>query len=231
MCKYLTSKGYKVFITSNMVVLNKNLFEALPYISKVNISLHSLNPSYFKNFIKNNANPDDYLNIIKNNILKLKNNVDKISINAVVSNDKQQDLDSVLNFCKKNKILLKLVPDWRFYVASRKYIINFLKSNSFIEDNRIIKDPGSNLRIIYRKNDYYIEFKDIQPYYLNFWCEGCKMKKKCIETFAFLRLEGNPLRFKICIDKPAMTSTRFEKNFWMKFEELNLEAKNKITKQ
>jgi GTP 3',8-cyclase len=221
LCKFLKSEGYKVFITSNLLLLNGNLLKALPYISKVNISLHSLNPQYFKDFIKNGSNPDDYLKIIKSNILKLKDKVDKISINAVVSNNDQQNLDAVLKFCKNNGILLKLVPDWRYYNKSREYILFFLKTNKFIEVRKILKEPGSNLRVIYKdKDDYEVEFKDIKSYYLPFWCKGCKTKAGCIESFAFLRLEGNPLRFKICIDKPAVSSLEFKKYFWPKFRDL-----------
>lgn len=229
LCKFLKLEGYKVFITSNLLLLDDNLFKALPYISKINISLHSLNPAYFKNFIKNNSNPDDYLNIIKSNILKLKNKVDKISINAVVSDDEQQNLDTVLDFCKNNKILLKLVPDWRFYNKARKYILNFLKHNNFAEIKKIIKEPGSNLRILFKDKDgYELEFKDIKPYYLPFWCSGCKIKDGCIESFAFLRLEGNPLRFKVCIDKPAITHTEFKDFLWPNFKKLITKTKEDI---
>jgi cyclic pyranopterin phosphate synthase len=226
LCKYLKSEGYEVFITSNLLLLNDNLYAALPYISKINVSLHSLNPVYFKDFIKKDANPEDYLKIIKNNILKLKEKINKISINAVVSDDDQQDLDGVLNFCRENKILLKLVPDWRFYKNAKKYILDFLKNNDFEEYETVIKEPGSNIRFRYKdENSYIIEFKDIRPYYLKFWCNGCKMKNKCIESFAFLRLEGNPLRFKICIDKLAISSDQFESNFWPKFKEIMDKAK------
>jgi len=75
------------------------------------------------------------------------------------------------------------------------------------------------------KNGYAIEFKDIKPYYLKFWCTGCKIKNKCIESFAFLRLEGNPLRFKICIDKLAITVSQFENNFWSQFKKIMDKAK------
>ncbi|MFH1233158.1 MAG: radical SAM protein [Patescibacteria group bacterium] len=228
LCKFLKSEGYKVFLTSNLLLLNENLFTALPYISKINISLHSFNSKYFKNFIKNNGNPEDYLRIIKNNILELKDKVDKISINAVVSNDEEQNLDEVLKFCKDNKILLKLVPDWRFYNQSREYILNFLKENNFVEFKKILKEPGSNLRILHKdKADYEVEFKDIRPYYLSFWCKNCKMKAGCIESFAFLRLEGNPLRFKICIDQPAISSFEFREKFWPKFKKIIVSTKHK----
>lgn len=61
--------------------------------------------------------------------------------------------------------------------------------------------------------------------YLEFWCNGCKMKNKCIESFAFLRLEGNPLRFKICIDRLAISSAQFENDFWPKFKGIMDKAK------
>lgn len=110
-----------------------------------------------------------------------------------MSNNEERNLDEVLKFCKDNKILLKLVPDWRFYNQSREYILNFLKENNFVEFKKILKEPGSNLRILYKdKADYEIEFKDIRPCYLSFWCKNCKMKAGCIKSFAFLRLEGNP---------------------------------------
>jgi len=110
-----------------------------------------------------------------------------------------------------------------------KWHISCNKENNFIETNRVIKVPGSNLRISYiDKDSYKVEFKDIQPYYLPFWCKGCKIKAGCIESFAFLRLEGNPLRFKICIDKPAISSLKFEKSLWPKFEKLIARTKKDV---
>ncbi|PIP33596.1 hypothetical protein COX22_03505 [Candidatus Falkowbacteria bacterium CG23_combo_of_CG06-09_8_20_14_all_49_15] len=53
------------------------------------------------------------------------------------------------------------------------------------------------------------------------------MKAGCIESFAFLRLEGNPLRFKICIDKPAISSSEFGEKFWPKFKKVIIDTKHK----
>lgn len=224
LCKFLKKEGYDVYLTTNLLLLNKNLLNSVPYISKINVSFHTLNSEYFRAYVKNGDKSGDYLSIIKKNILELKNLVQDISINTVVSNDKNQKLDQILYFCEANKIPLKLVPDWRYFNEARKYIINFLQNKKFKEERRVIKFPGSNLRIFYRRKGYVVEFKDIKPYYLDFWCKNCHMTNKCIEKFAFLRLEGNPLRFKVCINKPALDSDEFEKDFWPYFRKL-LEVK------
>jgi len=220
LCKFLKKEGYDVFLTTNLLLLNKNLLDSIRYISRINVSFHTLNPEYFRAYIGNEDKASDYLHMIKKNILELKGLIQNISINTVVSNDKNQKLDQILYFCEANKIPLKLVPDWRYFKEAGEYIVNFLKNNKFKEEKRIIKLPGSNLRIIYRRKDYVVEFKDIRSYYLDFWCKSCHMKNKCIEKFAFLRLEGNPLRFKICINKPALNCEEFEKDFWPYFRKL-----------
>lgn len=216
LCKRLKSFGYEIFLTTNLLLLNKNLFDSIPYISKINISFHTLNPLYFKSFISNKNKAGDYLKIIEENILKLNSKIKNLSINVntVVSSDSRQGLKKILYFCQKNNILLKLVPDWRYYQKSRKYILYFLKKEGFSEQKRTLKIPGSNLRILFQKNGYFVEFKDIKPYFLDFWCNNCKIKNSCIETFAFLRLEGNPLRFKVCIGRPALTCDKFGQDFW-----------------
>lgn len=229
LCKFLKLEGYKIYLTSNMVMVNDRLRAALPYLSKINASLHSLNPDYFQNFLKFNSNAKAYLDTITKNILEIKKAVHELSINTVVSNDKKQELKTVLGFCQANDLTIKLVPDWRYYEKARKCILKFIEENGYKENGRVIKTPGSNLRISFVNHDgHTIEFKDIKPYYLPFWCENCRQKQSCIETFAFLRLEGNPLRFKVCIGKPALSHGEFEKTFWPAYLKLMNETKNRL---
>lgn len=228
LCRYLKFEGYEVFLTTNLLVLNNNLIDSISYISRINVSLHTFNPEYFKFFVNNKTKADVYIDIIKNNILNLKRNIKDIAINSVVSSDNRQELEQILLFCQENKILLKLVPDWRYIKEAKEYILNLLQTHGFVEEKRTIRVPGSNLRILYKNRDYYVEFKDIEPYYLDFLCNSCKLKASCIEKFAFLRLEGNPLRFKVCIGKPAMSCASFEKDFWPSYKNLVHEVKNNI---
>lgn len=225
LCKYLKLEGYDVFLTTNLLALNQNLLNAVPYISRINISFHTFNPVYFKFFLNNNESKAcDYLSIIRDNILKLKREIKDIAINTVVSHDNRKELEAILLFCQRNKIALKLVPDWRYFKEAREYIFYFLRTHGFIEEKKIIKFPGSNLRVFYRNKDHHIEFKDIMPYYLDFWCHGCKTKDSCIEKFAFLRLEGNPLRFKPCISRQALSCDEFEKIFWPNYRKLIIDS-------
>ncbi|HBI17442.1 MAG: Radical SAM domain protein [Candidatus Moranbacteria bacterium GW2011_GWF2_34_56] len=225
LCKFLKMEGYDVFLTTNLLLLNETFLKSLPYISKINVSLHTLNPEYFKLYVKNKDSSSNYLDIIKKNILELKKITPDISINTVISNDCNQQIDKLLYFCQKNNLPLKLVPDWRCLDDAKKFIVEFLEENGFKEKMRLIKMPGSNLRIFYSRDNYIVEFKNIKPYYLDFWCEGCKKRDVCIEKFSFLRLEGNPLRFKVCIDKPALKSNEFEKDFWPNFKKILLKYK------
>lgn len=225
LCKFLKMEGYDVLLTTNALLLNETFLKSLPYISKINVSLHTLNPEYFKLYLKNKNNNGSYLDIIKKNILELRKIIPDISINTVISNDRNQQLDKLLYFCQKNHLPLKLVPDWRCLEDAKKYIVKFLEDNGFEEKLQLVKMPGSNLRIFYHKDNYVIEFKNIKPYYLDFWCKNCNKEETCIEKFSFLRLEGNPLRFKICIDKPALNSDEFEKHFWPNFKKILLRYK------
>jgi molybdenum cofactor biosynthesis enzyme MoaA len=229
LCKFLKDEGYKIYLTSNMVKVSDSLRAALPYLSKINVSLHSLNPDYFQNFIKFNSNAKAYLDAITKNILEIQKAVQEVSINTVVSNDEKQDLKDVLSFCQANDLMIKLVPDWRYYDKAKECIFKFIEENGYKETDRVLKTPGSNLRITFtNKKRHRIEFKDIKPYYLSFWCEDCRHKRSCIETFAFLRLEGNPIRFKVCIGRPALSYREFEERFWPAYRKLINETKSRF---
>lgn len=218
LCRHLKKEGFEVLLTTNLLVINKNLLEAIPYLSKVNVSFHSFNPAYFESFIPNKKQSGAYIESIRKNILALKELIGNVSINTVVGNDSSQNLAEIAAFCRENRLLLKLVPDWRFITEGKNRIRSFLDDQGFKEIKRIIKIPGSNLRILYQKGETFIELKDIVPYYLDYLCNDCPFKQNCIETFAFLRLEGNPLRFKTCISKPAVDNNTFEEDIWPQFE-------------
>ncbi len=220
LCKYLKTLGYEILLTTNLLIMDDNFLKSLPYLSKINISLHSFNSEYFKQFIRAKDQATKCLGIVKSNIIKLKKLGKKISINTVISKESNQNIDEIIAFCEENDILLKLVPDWRFVEYAKMEIKNILKINGYKEFCRTKKIPGSNFRVLYKKNTYYIEYKNIIPYYLDFWCNSCLNKKNCIESFAYLRLEGNPLKFKICIERPAINDAEFKKNIWPKLKKI-----------
>ncbi|KPA15562.1 Radical SAM domain protein [Candidatus Magnetomorum sp. HK-1] len=219
LCNFLKKEGYDISLTTNLMLLNDNLFNSLQYISVINISVHTFNQIYFSKFVKKGTDLSKInLNRLTENILELKKRNQVITINTVVSDDIDQELEDVLQFCIINDIPLKLVPDWRYLNQAKNCILSFLNNHGFFEKEKRLKIPGSNLRVLFNNNDgFCVEFKDILPYYLDFWCDNCHMKDRCIEKFSFLRLEGNPLRFKICIDKPSLDNDKFEKIFWTKF--------------
>ncbi|MBA7517685.1 GTP 3',8-cyclase [subsurface metagenome] len=206
---------YEIVITTNGTILNDDFKQLLPYFNYVNVSFHTLNSGYFEDFVYTKEKSHFYIKKIMDNVLYLKNFYGKVRLNTVVTPMSEQNLLDIINFSMQNNIPLKLVPDWRFYKEGMDFINMTLTKHNFKLASIISKIPGSNVRKIFKNNEgYNIEVKDLHPCYLPFWCQKCELKEKCLETFAFLRLEGNPLKFKICISKPSINARLFEENIW-----------------
>jgi len=206
--------GYKVAMTTNGTFLNDSFRELLPSLDYINVSFHTQNPKYFKYFVTHKR-ALFFIEKIKDTILFLKETFKRVRINAVVSPNPEQKIEEIMDFSFRNNILLKLVPDWRFYEEAERFIEEILNQHGFVLDSIILKMPSSNIRKIFK--DSYgnkIEVKSLKPFYLSSWCDKCTLKEKCLETFAFLRLEGNPLRFKPCIYKPSIDVEMFSKIVW-----------------
>ena len=204
------SLGYKRAITSNGLFNVSNLESALRSFEYINISFHTLNPDYFSSFFRAPHRTDRVIDIITENIQTLSKFL-SVRINTVVSfSDNLQQLEQVHDFTEQHGLQLKLVPDWRSSAESKLFILDYLDNLGF-ELSEIVRIlPGSNVRKIFRHPTRpKVELKDLAVYRPKFLCESCDIIDSCIESFAFVRLEQNPVNVRLCIYKPSMSSEAF----------------------
>lgn len=211
----LYSYEYKISMTTNGYFKPDKLAGCLDKLSSINFSLHSLNDEFLKNTVENTA---DYKERVISNILELKNR-SKISINTVVTNSENQNIDEIIEFCINNNIKLNILNELsnRILPAVRAKVLEY----GFTEKEKIFIYPSSNVRTLFRDaSGNTLIFKEIEYFTPQFWCHGCSMLNRCDEGFSFIRLEGNPIKVRICINKEAISYEMFMKYYYHQIKEL-----------
>ncbi len=208
---FLKESGYKIAITTNGLFCLEAFLPCLTDLDYVNVSLHSLSPDYLSRFHGSMRHvATEALRTIIINIRHLHGAI-PTRINTVVSGDSEgQNLSDLLSFSDELRIPLKLVPDWRSYEQSRRVIMSLLAERKYELVRTIRLLPGSNVRRIYSNgNGMDIEFKDLESYRPQFLCHSCAVEEDCLESFAFVRIEHNPARFRLCIMRDAVGLPEF----------------------
>ncbi|RKJ52569.1 radical SAM protein [bacterium 1XD42-1] len=205
----LSSYGYKISITTNGYFDLSSVADTLSNINSINFSLHSLNKDFLCNMV---SNVGDYKKNIINNILYFLSKT-KVSINTVATTNPYQDIDEVIDFSISNNITLNILQELSNNILStiRKNIVN----RGFSADEKILLYPSSNVRTIFHNDSgNTIIFKEIEYFSPLFLCNGCNLLNRCSEGFSFIRLEDNPLKVRLCIDKDTITYEEFVKYYY-----------------
>lgn len=207
--KKLKKAGFISAVTSNGQFEGKMLKTLKRNgLSSINFSLHSLDPKSFLKLQNKDFKLDEGLkwssSCIKrtvNNILTA-NELIKTKVNCVVSKDLASVKD-VLEFCRKNKISLRLLNDLGIGKVATDNIQKLLLSLNAKLFGHEITFLSSSHRLDYSTDSYIFGVKCIRPFYLNSLCKKCKLRKnnKCLEGFYGIRLEDNPLMVRLCLNR------------------------------
>lgn len=202
--------GFKIAMTSNGLFNLKRVQRIAARLDYINISFHTISPSYFESFVKSTGSSERIIDAVSANIKALAGTV-PLRINTVISGSRnEQHLEYVHEFAEQHALPIKLVPDWRSNVASKEFAVDYLTSRGFRLGEVVKIVPGSNVRKIFIHPDRAsVELKDIEHFRPDFLCKGCTITHKCVESFSFLRIERSPAKYRMCIYKPEMRQEQF----------------------
>lgn len=207
--RLLRSLDYRVSVTTNGYFDRGSAADILEGMSSINFSLHSLSEGYLKNVV---ADVTEYRKKITDNILYFRDKT-AVSVNAVFTNDPHQHIEDIIDFCISEGVLLNLLHELNSpHLVSEKL---GLPERGFEPVEKRILYPSSNTRLVFRdKAGHTIQFKEIEPFFPDFLCKGCGMKEHCGEGFAFVRLEGDPMKVRMCLDRKAVSYEEFRENYY-----------------
>ena len=182
-------------------------------LDAVNFSLHTLDPKTFLRIqdvsFDNKRNAEKWAkkcieNTVKN-ILLVKKIIKNTKINCVVSKNCKDPKD-ILDFCIKNDIKLRFLNDLSkgdLALNNIKKILLQKKAELFGQEITLL---SSSYRLDYRIGDYNFGIKCIRPFFLESLCGKCNFKntENCLEGFYGVRLEDNPLRVRLCLNKNSI---------------------------
>lgn len=137
-----------ISVVTNGSLLTDKMVKELSYrnIKSITVSLDTFDPNRFHKITGFNS-----YNTIINNILLLKKYNIPTRINMVVMKDNLDQLCSMIEFCQKNRIDLKLldlnnlsIPDWEQLYVDFSEILPLIKTHfAFKEYARILGDTGT----------------------------------------------------------------------------------------
>lgn len=206
----LRSIGYKkISITTNGYFKIEDYTADFLKLDSINFSLHSFNEQFLSGMVDD---PIKYKRRVTENINYLKNKT-KISINTVATSNSYQDIESIIDFCGMHNIQLNILQELNNNISSS--IRSLIYNKGFIEYDTIYLIPGSNKRTLFKNNSgNIIVFKEIEYYLPEFLCKDCSLVNKCDEGFSFFRLEGDPVKVRLCINKEAITYEKFKQDYY-----------------
>lgn len=213
--KKLHDLGYKVSLTINGYFPLEKVTRQIESVESINFSLHSLNEVFLEKFVKD---PQEYKENVRKNILYLKDKT-RVAVNTVATSDPQQNIREIVEFCFGNKIPINILQELN------KNILPSIKKgfldHGFTVTEKIYIYPGSNVRTVFQdKKGNQVLFKEIEHFALESWCGGCPLLNQCDEGFSFIRLEDNPLRVRMCINREPISFDTFMKEYYEKIKAL-----------
>lgn len=178
-------------------------------LDSINFSLHTINPHDFLVIQDVHLGKRKRLkwaklcieNTIKN-ILLAKKIIKNTKVNCVVS-DNLTGPKEVLNFCLKKNIQLRFLNDLTKGDIAYNNIRQILRENSAELIGHEITFISSSHRLDYHIKGYKFGVKCIRPFFLRSLCDKCvfNQTKKCQEGFYGIRLEDNPLKVRLCLNR------------------------------
>ncbi len=205
-------------------------------LDSINFSIHSLEKFSFLKLQNHKMNIKDGAAWAQNCIdLAVSNviNAEKLmntKINCVVG-DEFSSAEDVLLFCAKNNIKLRLLNDLSLGERSLQTINFILKKNEANLIGHEVTLISSSHRLDYQLNEKYnFGVKCIRNFYLKSLCESCPIRKagKCYEGFYGIRLEGNPLKVRLCLYRNGAPFVQSLKDFFKskQYKELKNDTEN-----
>lgn len=188
-------------------------------LGSINFSLHAMDVYSFlktQNFngqIKEaSVWANDCLQRTLQNII-IANTMLPTKVNCVVGSEFISS-EEVLHFCIKNNLKLRLLNSLELGKEAVDNIERLIKKNDATMDGHEVTFLSSSHRLDYKIGSYEFGVKCIRSFYLQSICQDCDLRKqgKCLECFYGLRLEGSPLKVRLCLSKN-------EKPFVQSFDE------------
>lgn len=205
-------------------------------LDSINFSIHSLEKFSFLKLQNHKMSISDgvawaqkCIDLAVGNIIS----ADKListKINCVVG-DEFSSAEEVLLFCSKNNIKLRFLNDLSSNEKSLHAINLILKKNGANLIGHEITLISSSHRLDYQLNKKYnFGVKCIRNFYLKSLCDDCPIRKagKCYEGFYGIRLEGNPLKVRLCLYRNGAPFVQDVQDFFKseQYKELKNDIKN-----
>lgn len=177
-------------------------------LNSINFSLHAIDTRNFLNIqnislanISSSSWAKNCIERTKKNIISANNLIDT-KVNCVVGED-IISAQKILKFCAQNKIKLRFLNNLNIGEEAVVNIQKILAKNKAELINHEITFLSSSHRLDYRMGNYKFGVKLIRPFFLNSLCNRCKFRNtnKCLESFYGIRLEGKPLKVRLCLNR------------------------------
>lgn len=228
--------GFVNALTSNGQFKNEKLTELKEIgLSSINFSLHTLNPYVFFNIQDMPLGMKDGVDwsreCIENTVqnILISNQVLETKVNCVVSNNSIGPRE-VLEFCIQNNIKLRFLNNLSLGTIATNKIKEILLEKRADLIGHEITFLSSSHKLSYQIGDYEFGVKCIRPFYLKSMCDGCDLKKnnKCMEGFYGIRLEDNPIKVRLCLNKNKSPQVQSFSDFIKspQFNEIKNETEN-----
>lgn len=212
--KLITVLGLEAKMTSNGQ-FEYSLLDELKEsgLKSINISVHTLDPIKLGQLMTPQRDENwgtKALNRQLENLVYARKIGLKSKINTVVQSD--SDISSIIAFCKKNQLDLRILDDLNPGSLSVPKIIETLKSMEAIVTGMNLTEKASGFSYNIESSDgFEFKVKAIKKNVLKSLCNDCKIRDSCKEWFYGIRLEQakEALMVRLCLhrqDYPAKQS-------------------------
>lgn len=171
--KSLYEKGCSVRVTTNGFLL-KQKADICKYLSRINISIHSLDKVKYKNIINRDIDVNDIINSI-NSIRGKYPNLDIILDVTLIKgiNTDEKDILSFINLAEKMKIKIKFVE---LFLKEKDYLYELDKVRKILIEKNFIKKRVYTRKVEYKKGDTTIY---LARCFCNVKCQNIKKGEFC----------------------------------------------------
>jgi len=209
--KLITVLGLEAKMTSNGQ-FEYSLLDELKKsgLKSINFSIHTLDPAKLGQIMKPQRDRKWGMEALDRqlaNLVYARKIGLKSKINTVVQSD--SDISSIIAFCKKNRVDLRILDDLNPGSLSVPKIIETLKSMEAIVTGMNLTEKASGFSYNIESSDgFKFKVKAIRKNVLKTLCNDCEMRDSCKEWFYGIRLEQarEALIVRLCLhrqDYPA----------------------------
>jgi cyclic pyranopterin phosphate synthase len=220
----LRSLGYEVKMTSNGHFDN----DVLPRlrsagISGINFSLHTLNPIRLANLQDPKRNFHWGLKALEKQLTNIKDAQlmgIPTKLNTVIQEDSH--LDDIIDFCKQEKLELRILNELAPFSLSTKRIIDLLRERgAIIEAMNVATGTSAFSYDVVTNDGFRFRVKAIRKNTLASVCNLCDVRDSCKEWFYGIRAEqqNSRLMIRLCLERQdsrvLMTADDFLKSSYI----------------